>query len=74
MKTCPNCRMETRADADWCWHCGYSYEEAEDRPPSDQAQDGATDNSEETKAARKLKRAPEPHPLRLPYAPGPASW
>ena len=23
--------METRVDADWCWHCGYSYEEAEAR-------------------------------------------
>lgn len=31
MKVCPNCRMETRGDADWCWHCGYSYEEAEAR-------------------------------------------
>jgi len=31
MKSCPNCRMEARIDADWCWHCGYSYEEAEAR-------------------------------------------
>jgi hypothetical protein len=23
--------METRADADWCWHCGFSYEEADAR-------------------------------------------
>ena len=29
MKSCPNCRMEARIDAEWCWHCGYSYEEAE---------------------------------------------
>ena len=34
MKSCPNCRMETRADADWCWHCGFSYEEAESRAPT----------------------------------------
>ena len=27
MKNCPKCRMETRGDADWCWHCGYSYED-----------------------------------------------
>jgi hypothetical protein len=36
MKNCPKCRMETRGDADWCWHCGYSYEgevvEAEREP------------------------------------------
>jgi len=31
MKSCPNCRMESRIDAEWCWHCGYSYEEAEAR-------------------------------------------
>jgi predicted amidophosphoribosyltransferase len=43
MKTCPLCRMEARNDADWCWHCGYSYEEADARsgaasvrePPAD---------------------------------------
>ena len=34
MKVCPNCRMETRRDADWCWHCGYSYEEADARAAS----------------------------------------
>jgi len=41
MKICPNCRMETRGDADWCWHCGYSYEEAEARaiPRSGREQD-----------------------------------
>lgn len=74
MKTCPNCRMETRADADWCWHCGYSYEEAEDRPPADQARDDAKDDSAETRIARRRRRAPEPNPLRPPYAPGPAAW
>ena len=31
MKHCPKCRMESRSDADWCWHCGYSYEEAESK-------------------------------------------
>jgi len=29
MKHCPKCRVESRNDADWCWHCGYSYEDAE---------------------------------------------
>ena len=33
MKHCPKCRMESRSDADWCWHCGYSYEDAESRTP-----------------------------------------
>ena len=33
MKHCPKCRMESRIDADWCWHCGYSYEDAEARTP-----------------------------------------
>ena len=28
MKNCPKCRVESRDDADWCWHCGYSYEDA----------------------------------------------
>ena len=27
MKNCPKCRMETRPDAEWCWHCGYAYED-----------------------------------------------
>ena len=31
MKHCPKCRVESRSDADWCWHCGYSYEDAEDK-------------------------------------------
>ena len=34
MKHCPKCRMESRNDADWCWHCGYSYEDAESKAPS----------------------------------------
>lgn len=33
VKHCPKCRMESRSDADWCWHCGYSYEDAESRTP-----------------------------------------
>jgi hypothetical protein len=33
MKHCPKCRVESRNDADWCWHCGYSYEEAEPAAP-----------------------------------------
>jgi hypothetical protein len=33
MKHCPKCRVESRNDADWCWHCGYSYEEAEPEAP-----------------------------------------
>ena len=33
MKHCPKCRMESRSDADWCWHCGYSYEDAESKAP-----------------------------------------
>jgi hypothetical protein len=31
MKNCPKCRVETRNDAEWCWFCGYAFE------------DGATD-------------------------------
>jgi hypothetical protein len=27
MKNCPKCRMESCDDAEWCWHCGYAYEE-----------------------------------------------
>ena len=34
MKICPNCRIETRPDAEWCWHCGFSYEEADARTRS----------------------------------------
>jgi hypothetical protein len=46
MKHCPKCRMESRSDADWCWHCGYSYEDAEaGKPPpsgalNDQSESG----------------------------------
>jgi len=51
MKTCPLCRMEARNDADWCWHCGYSYEEDEARsgaapvrePPAEDGTDPADD-------------------------------
>ena len=67
MKTCPNCRMETRTDADWCWHCGYSYEDAEDRPTAGQAQDDATDDSPDARAAR--MRRPPPDVLRQPFVP-----
>lgn len=52
MKTCPNCRMETRADADWCWHCGYSYEEAEARAPTAGGRERvATESADEKIAA-----------------------
>jgi uncharacterized membrane protein YvbJ len=33
MKHCPKCRMESHNDADWCWHCGYSYEDAQPEAP-----------------------------------------
>jgi hypothetical protein len=52
MKHCPKCRMESRSDADWCWHCGYSYEDAKagEPPPSgalnDQSEPG--DRGEES--------------------------
>lgn len=29
MKHCPKCRVESRDDAEWCWHCGYAYEDEE---------------------------------------------
>jgi hypothetical protein len=44
MKACPNCRMETRADADWCWHCGFSYEEAEARGPMARGEEYTADD------------------------------
>jgi hypothetical protein len=28
MKNCPKCRMETHCEAEWCWHCGYAYEDS----------------------------------------------
>ncbi|HET7202566.1 MAG TPA: hypothetical protein VFI92_04300 [Steroidobacteraceae bacterium] len=31
MKNCPKCRVESRSDAEWCWHCGYSYEDADQK-------------------------------------------
>jgi uncharacterized membrane protein YvbJ len=50
MKHCPKCRMETRNDADWCWHCGYSYEDAEAQAQSvasgPLAEDAAPDDPE----------------------------
>jgi uncharacterized membrane protein YvbJ len=38
-KYCPQCRVESQSDADWCWHCGYSYEDAERReaPAADES-------------------------------------
>lgn len=27
MKNCPKCRVETRCDAEWCWFCGYAFED-----------------------------------------------
>ena len=44
MKTCPLCRMEARNDADWCWHCGYSYEEAEARSGTTAQRDDPADD------------------------------
>jgi predicted amidophosphoribosyltransferase len=42
MKNCPKCRMETRRDAEWCWHCGYAYEDG--RPdPAIEGEPGAAD-------------------------------
>jgi uncharacterized membrane protein YvbJ len=32
MKHCPKCRVESRDDAEWCWHCGYAYEDEAARP------------------------------------------
>jgi len=34
MKNCPKCRMETRRDAEWCWHCGYAYDDGSGEPES----------------------------------------
>ena len=37
MKNCPKCRVETGSDAEWCWFCGYAFEEEDDStgaPPS----------------------------------------
>lgn len=56
MKTCPNCRMESRADADWCWHCGYSYEEAEARMPWPQGPEGSRAGIPADPAARTTQR------------------
>lgn len=41
-KNCPKCRVESRSDAEWCWHCGYSYEEAEDRQANVPEEQGQT--------------------------------
>ena len=49
MKHCPKCRMESRSDADWCWHCGYSYEDAESSTPP---ASGSLDEN--------IKESPEP--------------
>jgi hypothetical protein len=38
-KNCPKCRVETRSDADWCWYCGYSYEEEDARQQPKPAED-----------------------------------
>jgi hypothetical protein len=47
MKHCPKCRVESRSDADWCWHCGYSYEDAEaGTPPASGSLDESKDRSD----------------------------
>lgn len=33
MKNCPKCRVETSSDAEWCWHCGYAFEDREMTAP-----------------------------------------
>ena len=47
MKYCPKCRVEAQSDADWCWHCGYSYEEDAERreaPPTDESIETESDD------------------------------
>jgi hypothetical protein len=34
MKNCPKCRVETRSDAEWCWFCGFAYDDVTDASPS----------------------------------------
>jgi|GEM_PF-5798688 hypothetical protein len=36
MKNCPKCRVETRCDAEWCWFCGYAFEDepTDAQPPA----------------------------------------
>jgi len=41
--------MESRSDADWCWHCGYSYEDADSGKPP--ATDSLTDNPDQNDPA-----------------------
>lgn len=40
MKNCPKCCVETRSDAEWCWFCGYAFEDeatGAPAPPGDEA-------------------------------------
>jgi uncharacterized membrane protein YvbJ len=50
MKHCPKCRVESRCDAEWCWHCGYSYEDADEEQA--QAQEEQTQSEAEPPAGK----------------------